>query len=282
MKEKTPASEWIYFNGQRMPSTETTIAHTDRGFLLGDGAFETIRVIHSRPYLLPQHMKRLADTLSQLSIRVNIEAISSQCYDLIAQCNAQDAMLRITVSRGSGGEGYLPMPEPSPSIVITCRTLDVSALPAQAARVMVSDWRKIPPQCLPTEGKTLQGMNATLARMQAHDAGYDEALQLSIEGHIASVSSGNLFWREGNRIFTPSLRTGCLNGMMRQRIMTISSQVIEEIEAAMEALEKADAILYSNSRLLVRAVESVDKIGQYYAESTQWAKEWYDILKNDA
>ena len=269
-----------YLNGRFAPLKELSVRVSDRGLLLGDGAFETIRVIRGRPYLLASHLERLSQTLHALSIPMETAHLPSICDEMIGRAAVEEAMLRITVTRGAGGEGYLPPPSPVPTLLITCRPLDVTALPKAPAQLLLSRRPKIPPACLPTQGKTLQGLNATLARMDA--ATHDEALQLSMLGHLACVSAGNLFWRSSRSIYTPSLSTGCLAGVMRRRLMELSEEPVIETEAFLDVLAEADAVLFTNSRLLARGVFSVDALNSTYPESAGWAEEWRQRFEKDA
>lgn len=274
----TGGAPLAYFNGDYVPQSDACVPVTDRGFLLGDGAFETVRVIQGRPYLLGQHLARLGDTLTALQIPYDVDSLAEACEQLPRRNQMGSALLRITVSRGSGGAGYLPPRAPAPTRVVTCQLLDSDALPLSPVSLVISRWAKIPPACLPANGKTLQGLNATLARMEAPEDG--EALQLSLQGHVACVSSGNLFWRANGQLYTPSLSTGCLDGVTRRRLLELGPQPVAEVEAPLQTLMDADAVFYTNSRLLARPVASV--MGHAFAKSVALALEWRQRLENDA
>jgi branched-subunit amino acid aminotransferase/4-amino-4-deoxychorismate lyase len=276
------AADWVSLQGEIIPVTSAAISPHDRGLLLGDGAFETVRVIDGCPYLLAAHMARMAETLKAVSLPFQIASLASYCEEFIHYLGLEQGMLRITVTRGSGGEGYLPLSHPQPVCLITARSLDVAALSYSAVRLGISRWRKIPPACLPVSGKTLQGLNATLARMEAQEAGYDEMLQLSLKGYVACASSGNLFWRKDGRVYTPALTTGCLAGVTRQRLMQLSEAVVEEVELTLDHVAKADAVIITNSRLLVCPVRSIESLPQSFPESDSWAKMWRLKFENDA
>lgn len=272
---------YVYYNGVICLKSAVRIHPDDRGFLLGDGAFETLRVFAGTPYLLNEHLQRLSKTLSDLQIPFDAFSLKTPIHELLEIAHADEAMLRITVTRGVGGAGYLPRLPTSPTVFITYRTLTSSELITTPVELIISPWRKIPPECLPTEGKTLQGLNATLARMGA-DQPYREALQLSYDGHLACVSSGNLFWQVDGVLYTPPLRTGCLGGITRQRILSLNKGHGEEMLAVLSDLAQADAVFYTNSRILACPVASIEGLPYAFSQSEHVAKKWRRTLENDA
>lgn len=276
------AADWVSLQGRIIPRSDAAISPFDRGLLLGDGAFETLRVIDGRPYLMEAHLTRMAATLETLSLPFPAASLAPHCMDLIRYLRLEQGMLRLTVTRGVGGEGYLPLAHPQPSFLITARSLDVATLSFSPLELGISQWRKIPPACLPVSGKTLQGLNATLARMEAQAAGWDDMLQLSLAEHVACASSGNLFWRKAGRVFTPALSTGCLMGVTRQRLIQLSDMPVDEVEVSLEHLAGADAVIMTNSRLLACPVHRITTLPDAFPESVAWAKMWRSNFENDA
>src|SRR6187401_2889926 len=110
-----------FLNGQIVPENEAVVPVNDRGFLYGDGLFETIRVCHGRAFRLAQHLERLARGAEFLKIKPPFAPAQLQQHaqDLIAQNQTTEAILRLTLSRGVGERGYLPRNAHQPTLVIT-------------------------------------------------------------------------------------------------------------------------------------------------------------------
>lgn len=269
--------QWVYLNGAYMPVEHARLSPLDRGFLLGDGAFETIRIIQGQPYLLAEHLARLQETLQRIRLIFETDSLYETCNELVRRNHIADGILRITISRGEGGFGYAVPKNAHPSVFLHCRLL--GKLP-ETATARLSTWRKIPPQCLPTEGKTLQTLNAILARMEATEDG--ESLQLDMHGHLASFSSGNLFWQSEGVWHTPSLSTGCLAGITRNRIMELWNQPILPVEVTLDALQGADAVILTNSRVLATAITSLTDYAWSFPESVCVAQNLRALLESDA
>jgi branched-subunit amino acid aminotransferase/4-amino-4-deoxychorismate lyase len=266
-----------YLNGTYLPAAEARISPLDRGFLLGDGAFETIRVIQGHPYLLDDHLARLRTTLHSIGLPFSTAPLHDVCRQLIMRNAMTDGILRITVSRGEGGAGYAPPATPTPTVFIHARPL---GLVPDTTTARLSTWRKVPPACLPTEGKTLQALNAILARLESPQDG--ESLQLDMQGHLASFSSGNLFWHRENTWYTPALSTGCLAGITRRRLLQLSPSPIQEVEAPLASLHGADAVVLTNSRVLAMGVTALSDLGLTFPQSHTMAQNWRALLESDA
>lgn len=242
-------SNYSFVNNSLVETQKATISIADRGFRFGDGVFETIRLVSGVPYLWEYHIKRLLSGLQLLLISPPQTDIKSATKQLINKNNAQNGYIRITVSRGVGSLGYLPTAEHS-TLIVECIAEafhDVSMTPA--ASLCVSDYRRISAHHYPSEIKVTHGVTSTLALMSAHQQGFDNALLLSNAGHISECANANIFWILDHNIYTPSLDTGCINGVTRQRIMELSSKPIREVSESLDTLYRAQSVLISNTRM---------------------------------
>ena len=169
----------IYLNGQFLSAEQALIPVADRGFRFGDGVFETIRVYAGVAYQLEWHLERLQRGLTAIKIMCGVRR--AVCNQLIEKNNLQNGFLRIAISRGVGSQGYLPKADIKPTIVI--ETLPLGDVP-ESASLYLSQFRKTSPSSLPTNYKLAQGMNSTLARMEAQERGCFEALQLTPDDFV--------------------------------------------------------------------------------------------------
>ena len=250
-------------NGQFTRDDQAMIALADRGFRFGDGAFETIRLHRGVPYQWALHIARLRAGLAALQIPIREIEWGTFARQVIQRNRAGDGFLRISVSRGVGSRGYLPLPNIAPTWAV--EYLPPSATATQPYRLWLSDIAKIPPQCLPANHKLAQGINSTLAALDAQTHICDDALQLTLDGCISETSAANIFWVKNDELFTPSLATNCLRGTTRDAMLRLSPAPVHGVQATLPALEMAESVFITNARLGVHAVASLAPMGWNFA-----------------
>lgn len=235
-----------------------TIAHDDRGFRYGDGVFETIRIEAGRALAWEKHMARLQAGLDALGIYPNaikfppqagevefLTTLTSKAKELWAAGGQASGFLRIAISRGVGSAGYLPTAQ-MPTLVMECLS---EAPPQSPLTLTLSRYEKISPQALPTHVKTAQGLQSTLARMEAQTLGVDDVVLLNASGHVSETSSANLFWVKENVLYTPSLATGALAGVTRSIVLEVSPLSAYEGAYPLLHMLEADAIFATSVRI---------------------------------
>jgi len=203
------------------------------------------------PYLLEYHLERLQAGLKAIHIPAP-KSPDKTVREVVAANKAQDGIIRIYVSRGIGSQGYLPTPS-TPTVVV--QLLPPAPKHEAPVKLWLSSVEKISPRALPTHAKLAQGLNATLARMEAREQGCHEALQLSASGHMSEASSANIFWVKQGKLFTPALATGALAGVTRRRIMELAN--VKETEATPGALQQADEVFLTNASTGITPVASL-------------------------
>lgn len=251
-------------NGSLVLAHRAAVAVADRGFRYGDGLFETIRVERCVPLYWDAHMLRMADGLRALSIEFDVDALQSLTKKLLKKNEAQDGFLRIAISRGVGSRGYAPFPPGMPVTHIIEWTSAEHKVP-EPARLYLSSLARIPPACLPTSYKLAQGLNSSLAALEAQKAKADEALQLAIDGAISEASSANIFWFKEGTLFTPSLETGCLGGITRDTVLRISPFPTRIVREGPSTLADAECVFLTNCRVGIWPVASLAPAGLNFA-----------------
>lgn len=235
---------YCYVNGRIVPASEASLPIADRGVRFGDGLFETVLVRRGVPYLWEKHLSRLQDGLEALNIDFDVEMLLPRVRELMHHNDVADGILRIMVTRGEGGQGYLPAEGAKPSLVIEMQGL--RARPDAPVRLWLSRWVRPPAEALPVHAKTMQGLNSTLARMEAREQGCFEALMLNAKGEVAEASSANIFWFMKGKLYTPATGTGLLPGVIRERLMEISPIEIEEGRFEPTVLSQAEEVVLTN------------------------------------
>jgi len=222
----SPRHVWV--DGRLLPADGTHLSAFDRGFQLGDAIFETLRARAGRPTELDEHVARLERSAAGLGMRLPADirtTLATALRDLLAVEDldgpAGDAALRITVSRGiSTGRGLLPVDETAPTVVVQAWPV----VPPPAAwlehgiHVVSSRVRRDPASPL-VALKTTSRADYVYARLEARAAGADDALFLTLDGHLSEATSANLFLIRGEELATPSLDCAILPGTTRDWIL---------------------------------------------------------------
>ena len=232
----------------------------DRGFTLGDGLFETVLAEKGALADWDAHWTRLLAGCEALGLPAPREAaVQTRAVKALekAELTKTRAAVRSTWTAGSGGRG-LDRPEAlSPRLVVTAAP---APLPKKPARLITAAARRNEAS-LASRHKTLSALDNVLARREALMAGGDEAVMLNLAGRVACAAAANLFWLEGEDLYTPNLNCGILPGTMRARVIAgacASGRKVNEVAAPPEALFRARAIFLTNSLIGVRDVAELD------------------------
>lgn len=249
-------------NGGLHPVEEARVSIRDRGFRFGDGVFETIALHNGVPYQFAWHMARLSRGLEALKIGFDPATLQPLCRRLLHRNAARAGALRIQITRGEGSRGYLPEGGGAPTVVI--ETSPPPPPPPESATLWLSGHRKISPRALPVSVKLCQGVNATLARLEAQSHGCFEALMLNERGQPCEAGSANLFWARENRLYTPPLSCGLLEGSTRAALLRLCE--VTEAETTLEELQQADALLLTASSYGVLAAGALQPQGHHWPD----------------
>lgn len=245
-----------WFNGAFVGGILPLDPH-DRGFLLGDGVFETVAVINRKPLWLDEHVQRMAHAAAELGIAFNAERTFSGLTEVLEKSAAPCEVLRITLSRGKAARG-LAGDGTSPSLLITLDEFAAENL-FQPCRLKISQARRN--EFAPSSRlKTLSYIDGiAAAREVAADA--DDALMLNTSGHVASTTVGNIFALHGDELVTPSLDQGILPGVTRRVLLDHAKKLgFKPVERAVPLadLVRADAVFLCNSLRFIRPVTALN------------------------
>ncbi|WP_428030582.1 aminotransferase class IV [Ancylobacter sp.] len=233
-----------------------TISIDDRGFTLGDGVFDTALALGGEVFARARHVARLVAAAQRIGIAIEAAAIEAA---LDAALTPAPTILRTTLTRGTAARGLWPASAGAPTLVVSATPWS-PALLGQPARLVTANGRRN--EFSPTANlKTLGYLDHILAAREAALAGVDDALILNTQGRIACTTIANLFALIGGRLITPSLKEGCLPGIMRALVIEAAPALglsVEERPLAPQALAGADAVFLTNSVRFVRPVRSLD------------------------
>lgn len=254
-----------FVNHRFVAEDEATVSIHDRGFLYGDGLFETIRVAQGRPLLWERHLCRLTEGLAHLAIPmptgISPESLHGVVLQLLERNTLTDAVVRIAVSRGPGRRGYSPREAgPSTWIVTTHPGTPLDAPPSPPRRLAVSRFRLGTGDPL-TSLKTASRLLNVLARAEAEERGADDALLLNDQDRLAEAGSANLFWFGPGGIHTPPLSEGALPGITRGFVLETARDLgwsATETAAPLAQLFEAGGVFLTFATAGMVEVQQVD------------------------
>ncbi|MFG1419733.1 aminotransferase class IV [Xanthobacter sp. V0B-10] len=231
----------LYLNGALMEAGEAHIAPGDRGFTLGDGLFETLRVRGGFLRRLPAHLARLTRGAAVLGLPLPALDFGAALEQVRAANALDDGVLRLTVTRGSGPRGVLPPAEPHPTVLITAAPM---APPPPPARLIIASVTRRNERSPLSQVKSLNYLDNILARQEAARAGADDALLLNTRERLAESTIANLFAVIDGRLVTPPVSEGALPGVMRA---AVKAQGAEERPLTPDDLAQAEEIFLTSS-----------------------------------
>jgi branched-chain amino acid aminotransferase len=241
----------IWFNGEIREEHDIRIDPRDRGFLLGDGLFETVLAREGHIAFADAHIRRLTAGSNVLGIPLVVPPahLSAACKMVLEANdlhNSPRVALRITLTRGPGPRGLLPPKNPTPTLMISA-TESPTPVASQTALLTTPRRNALSPT---SRLKALPYLDNLIAREEAHARGADEALMLDTSGHLACGSVANIFLWESNRLLTPSTECGILPGVTRAAVIALAKQQkinVSEEMIAPERLATCDGAFLTNS-----------------------------------
>jgi aminodeoxychorismate lyase len=274
----------VFINGRFVRRDRASVSVFDRGFLYGDGLFETMRVHQGRLFVPALHLRRLKAGAEFLRIEIplTLRELDRFARELVRRNRARDAVLRVNLSRGIGLRGYGPSGNETPTVVMS---LHVAARPEEepTVRRLATSSHRVNAGDPLLRHKTSNKLAHVLACAEAADAGADEALLLNTDGHVAEAASANVFWIRGREVRTPALDCGALPGITRGLVMEWSAALglrVRECHAKPRELVAADAVFITLSSMGV--VEAVSLDGRRLKRSPIVARlreAWRDALR---
>ncbi|HTV76289.1 MAG TPA: aminotransferase class IV [Candidatus Baltobacteraceae bacterium] len=271
----------VFLNGKFLPEAQAVVPVNDRGFLLGDGLFETMRVAAGKPFRFAQHLERMTRGADFLKIKplFTPKELEKFAEQLIGQNKLSDAILRVTLTRGAGERGYSFNSESKPTLVMT-----LHAAPPENSiewNLVTSSFR-IPAADPLSSFKTTSKILHVMARAEAKEKGADETLLVNTNGEVAETASGNLFWIYDDKVCTVPTGRGILPGITRAVVLEICQSLGLETNKRVikpEALRNSSGIFVTQSARGIVPVASFD--GESVAPSPlvdQIARAYHEML----
>ena len=258
----------VNFNGE-IVGENVNLSINNRAFLYGDGVFETMKIVNYKILFFEDHYFRLMASMRILRMEIpmnfTLEYLENEILNLVRINNFQGAArVRFTVFRNDGGY-YLPNSNEI-SFLINIKPLENQLYKIENSNYEVELFKDfyITKHLLSTLKTTNKILNIT-ASIFAKENDYDNCLILNDSKNIVEAINGNIFMVIGNKLTTPPISEGCLNGIMRKQILNLAKKVdfleVEEAIISPFDLQKADELFITN---VISGIQPISKYRKKY------------------
>jgi branched-chain amino acid aminotransferase len=216
----------IFIDGKFYDERAAKVSVFDHGLLYGDGIFEGIRIYNGRVFKLKEHIDRLFCSARAILLQIPLShaELMKATIETCRKNKLRAGYIRLLVTRGVGNLGLNPRSCKRPSVIIIADKIQVYP-PELYARgmdiVTVPTVRNLHSALNPAI-KSLNYLNNILAKIEANNAGVEEAVMLNAEGFVAECTADNLFIIKNGELFTPPLSAGALYGITRQTVIELA------------------------------------------------------------
>ena len=257
----------VYIDGEFYPKSEAKVSVYDHGFLYGDGVFEGIHAYNGVVFKLKEHIDRLYRSAHMIMLEIPLtkSEMIRTVLETLKKNDLRDAYIRLLVTRGLGDLGLDPSKCPKPSVfIITEETLTLYGEEGRerGLTAMISWVKRDPVDATTHEIKSLNYLNSVLAKIEANNAGVDEAIFLYRRGFICEGADGNIFAVRDNRLITPPRTTGILPGITREVVTRLAEKLgypVEEKDITPSELLDADEVFLTGTAARIAPIREINK-----------------------
>lgn len=256
----------IYIDGEYYDKENAKISVFDHGLLYGDGVFEGIRVYHKRVFKLKEHIERLFYSAKAilLTIPMTQEALCQAVVEACRTNGLDNGYIRLIVTRGAGSLGLSPNSCKKPSVIIIANEIQLypKEFYEQGMEIITAATSRNFVNAVNPAIKSLNYLNNILAKIEASNAGCEEAIMLNSDGFVAECTGDNVFILHQGKIFTPPLAAGALYGITRNTVIDLARQegfTVEEKNLTRYDLFIADECFLTGSGAEIVPVVMIDK-----------------------
>lgn len=216
-------ARWAWVGGRYVREDRAVVPVLDRGLILGDGIFETVRVKAGIPEFFADHFARLESSAKLVRMRLpwSLEDLESICAGVCRRSKLSDASVRLTITRGAY-RGTLSDTGDPPRLVVTCASADHldPSLYERGVAVSIASFPRV--HAIDPRVKATAYLPAVLARLEADEQSCYESMFLDPRGRILELSTANFFAVRDGEVLTPPLRLGILAGVTRKAILRLA------------------------------------------------------------
>ena len=266
----------VYLNGRFVDASKARVSVFDHGLLYGDGVFEGIRSYDGLIFKLREHVDRLFESAHTIMVRIPLT--KAQVIEVVKQSlrvnRLRDAYIRLVVTRGEGDLGLDPRKCRRPTVFVIADKIQLypARLYARGLELITVATQRNVPEALNPQIKSLNYLNNILAKIEAINAGYEEAIMLSASGYVTECTGENLFivsakggsaagGGKGRSLLTPPPYIGVLRGITRQTVMDLAATqrlAVREELLTRHDLFNADEVFLTGTAAEIVPVVKID------------------------
>ncbi|WP_113905803.1 aminodeoxychorismate lyase [Aliidiomarina celeris] len=251
----------VWVNGK----ADGLIPATDRGLLYGDGFFTTVCISNHNAENWAWHWRRIERCASTLSLplqSLTSKGLKQEIEQAAARCfSSGHAGVRITLTRGSGGQGYTPPERVETRLIVSCFAVPqyYPQWREQGVHLGVASNRLAPQMTALVGLKTLNRLEQVVLKQELTASNWQDLVVLEQSGYVAETTAANLFWRRKQQWFTPKLSRTGVHGSMRAMLLALNPS-IQLGDYRLEHVYEADEAFICNALLGCAPVRSIDKL----------------------
>ena len=216
----------VYIDGKYYDERNAKVSVFDHGLLYGDGIFEGIRAYNGRVFKLKEHIDRLFCSARAILLKIPMShaAIMAAIVETCRRNRVRDGYVRLVVTRGVGTLGLNPNRCKKPSVIIIPGKIQLypPELYERGMEIVTVPTTRNLHSALNPAIKSLNYLNNILAKIEANNAGCEEAIMLNAEGFVAECTGDNVFIVKEGQLLTPPLSAGALYGITRRVVMELA------------------------------------------------------------
>ncbi len=244
----------VWLNDELVDAQKATVSVFDHGFTVGDGAFETLKVVNTQPVALTRHIKRLVHSLNTIGIEFDKEDLLKKAINEVISANkslGEVMRMRITYTSGVGPLGS---DRTKDNFTLVVAVSPESIWPDTALVITVSDPRN-DKSILAGSKTTSYAQNAALLSV-AKKQGAHEAIMPNTKGELCEGTGSNIFVVKDGQVMTPPLSGGCLGGITRA--LVIKWFDVKEVDLPMSVLKDVDESFLTSSTRDIQPISNID------------------------
>jgi branched-chain amino acid aminotransferase len=242
----------LWVDGRLVDPGQPVLHANDHGVTVGDGVFETMKVVDGRPFALTRHLERLSSSATGLGLVIDLDEIKAGIAEVLRAESPTRARLRVTVTGGPAPFGS-DRGDTAPTVIIA--TAPLADWPP-TADVVVVPWTRN--ERAATAGlKTTSYADNVVALHYAHERGAAEGIFANTRGELCEGTGSNVFVGIGGELITPPVDSGCLAGITRDLLVEWLGDVSERV-LPVAALAEADEAFLASSTRDVQPIRAVD------------------------
>ena len=256
----------VFLDGQLVDEKDAVVSVFDHGLLYGDGVFEGTRVYDGNIAFLGEHIDRLMDSAKVIALNIGItkDELIQATVDVCKANDIRNGYIRHVVTRGAGTLGLNPYLCEKASVIIIADNIKLypQEMYDNGMKIITAGTMRNMPEAINPRVKSLNYLNNVMAKIEAINAGVMECLMLNPQGYVAEASGDNVFVVKGNKLITPPTWCGALEGITRDKVMMLASELgLEVVEQVMTRYEiwTADEVFLTGTAAEVIAVVELDK-----------------------